>query len=408
LKEDVGIVSASNAREDGRAMLDAARRVKSAFTLVGVAVVLAAVPLFASCEAVKHPIATQRAGAVPDYFDTSELDLTKLLPPAPANDSATTRADLEEMLKVQQTRSATQSERARADVPATIYRLADALGNPAAFNAKSLPLTDAMFRKVLASELAVVGAAKSRFSRPRPFLLEPKLEPLIDKPSDGSYPSGHSSWARAVALVLADMVPERRAQILARADEYAYNRVVVGVHYPSDVAAGKLAGTAIAAALWVSPNFRADLAAATTELRRALNLPASPSDRSSLSDSANPNDRSIPSDRLSPSGSASPIDRASAVPASPSGATAGAPAAARPTTRAVLPAKAVQLASVAPVLSARAGSARAASANPIASLARAAGRVGAASPAQTASLAIVRAPAGAVPVRAVPTAAVTR
>jgi acid phosphatase (class A) len=239
---------------------------------------LSGAPLsLAACAAVQHPIATQRAGAASAYFDTSELDLTRLLPPAPANDSAETRADLEQMLKVQQTRSAAQSERARADVAATIYRLSDALGNPAGFNARSLPLTDAMFRKVLASELAVVGVAKKYYARPRPFLLDTKLEPLIEKPNDGSYPSGHSSWVRAVALVLADMVPERRAQIIARANEYAYNRVVVGVHYPSDVEAGKLAGTAIAAALLASPDFRRDLAAATTELRQALNLPAPPS-----------------------------------------------------------------------------------------------------------------------------------
>ena len=231
----------------------------------------------AGCEAVQHPIATQRAGAAPTYFDTSELDLTRLLPPAPTNTSAETRDDLDQMLKVQQTRSAAESERARADVAVNIYRLGDALGNPAGFNAESLPLTDALFRKVLASELVVVGAAKKYYGRPRPFLLETKLEPLIDKPHDGSYPSGHSSWVRAVALVLGGMVPERRAQIIARADEYAHNRVVVGVHYPSDVEAGKLAGTAIAAALYASPDFRRDLAAATIELRQALSLPAGPS-----------------------------------------------------------------------------------------------------------------------------------
>jgi acid phosphatase (class A) len=313
--------------------------VKNGFRVIVTLVALAGVPLFAACDAIRHPVATQRAGAAPDYFDTSELDLTKLLPPPPANDSAATRADLDEMLKVQQTRTSEQGERARADASATLYRLADALGSPAAFNEKSLPLTDTLFRKVRASEIAVVGAAKNRYGRPRPFVLEPKLEPLIDRPHDGSYPSGHSSWARVTALVLADMVPERRAQILARADEYAYNRVVVGVHYPSDVAAGKLAGTAIAAALFASPSFRADLAAATTELRRALNLPATPSDSARPTDRVTRNVPASPNDRANPSDSARP----SGAPASPSAARPSRSddgAAAPPTARAALPATA--------------------------------------------------------------------
>jgi acid phosphatase (class A) len=233
-------------------------------------------PLFAAILAVVASVGFADSAPPPRYFDTGTLDLTRVLPPPPANDSAETRGDLDEMLVIQKKRSAAESQRAVDDVPANIYRFAEVLGNPAGFNAKNLPLTDAMFRKVLGSELSVVGAAKKYYGRPRPFLLEPQLQPLIEKPGDGSYPSGHSSWVRAVALVLADMIPERRAQIIARANEYARNRVVAGVHYPSDIEAGKLAGTAIAAALYISPDFRTDLAAATTELRQALSLPAVP------------------------------------------------------------------------------------------------------------------------------------
>ncbi len=46
-----------------------------------------------------------------------------------------------------------------------------------------------------------------------------------------------------------------------------------GVHYPSDVAGGHLAGTALAAQLYRSPRFVADEVAATAELRAALGLP---------------------------------------------------------------------------------------------------------------------------------------
>ena len=210
------------------------------------------------------------------YFDTTTLDLTRVLPSPTPNDSAFTRADLDEMLAVQQKRSDAESRLAVADAEATIYRFAEALGNPPGLTAKNLPKTEALFRKLVNVHISLVGAAKRSFGRPRPFLLEPRLTPLLEKPTDGSYPSGHATWARWAALILGDMVPERRAQLIDRANGYAYNRVVAGVHYPSDIEAGTLAGTAIVAVLYTVPDFRNDLAAATAELRQVLQLPAKP------------------------------------------------------------------------------------------------------------------------------------
>ena len=211
--------------------------------------------------------------AASPYFDAKLLDLGRVLPQPPADDSAITRAEVELMLKIQQERTPAQKARAQADAAVTIYRFADAIGNPEGFNAKQLPKVDLMFRKVLYEEGAVVQAGKRSFKRPRPFVLDPRIEPVIDKPGNGSYPSGHTMWARLVGLLLSDMLPEYRNEIMARADEYGFNRVVAGVHYPSDVDAGKLAGTALAAFLFASPEFQADYAEAKRELREVLKLP---------------------------------------------------------------------------------------------------------------------------------------
>jgi len=67
--------------------------------------------------------------------------------------------------------------------------------------------------------------------------------------------------------------------ILARAEEYAHNRNVGGVHYPSDVQAGQVAGTVIAAMLFACPAFQSEERAAGRELRAALGLPAAPASR---------------------------------------------------------------------------------------------------------------------------------
>lgn len=216
------------------------------------------------------------AAAPAPYFDTTTLDLMRVLPSPSPNESAATRADLDEMLAVQRTRNDAQSKRAVEDAEATIYRFADALGNPPGFTPNNLPKTEALFARIIRVHSLLIGPAKRSFARPRPFLLEPKLTPLLEKPTDGAYPSGHSAYARWVALILGDMIPEKRTELITRANEYAYNRVVAGVHYPSDIEAGKLAGTAIVSVLYTVPDFRRDLAAATVELRQALNLPAKP------------------------------------------------------------------------------------------------------------------------------------
>jgi acid phosphatase (class A) len=214
--------------------------------------------------------------AASPYFDAKTLDLGRVLPQPPTNDSEITRDEIALILKIQNERTPAQKERAQADAAVNIYRFADALGNPEGFNPKQLPKTESLFRKVTYEEGAVIQAGKRSFKRPRPFVLDSRIEPVVGRPPNDSYPSGHTMWARAVGLLLADMLPEFRNEILARSDEYAFNRVVAGVHYPSDVEGGKLAGTALAAFLFAAPAFQQDYAEAKAELRAALKLPAKP------------------------------------------------------------------------------------------------------------------------------------
>jgi acid phosphatase (class A) len=253
-------------------MKNASTRARFAFLLLPVFALGIPASALSQQPAPTDPVKAAPAAAPPPYFDAKALDLGRVLPPAPLNDSQITRSEIAQMLKIQQGRTPAQAQRAADDARVSVYRFADALGNPIVFNAKSLPKLDTMFRKVLHEEGAVVQAGKRSFARPRPFVLEPKIEPVVDKPPNDSYPSGHTMWARTVGLLLADMLPEYRPQLIARADEYGFNRVVAGVHYPSDVEAGKLAGTALAAFLFASPAFQADYVEAKKELRAALKL----------------------------------------------------------------------------------------------------------------------------------------
>ena len=249
-------------------------RVRSLIYLLNILVLIGGCGAYA--QQPQQSVAPAALSGTDHYLTSASLNLYRLLPPPPEAGSAQERAELDELLRIQADRTPAMAQRAHEDATVSIFRFADALGSPPRFNPQQLPLTTALFERIARDESLFMNTAKDAFGRPRPFVTEKRLAPVVDRPPSASYPSGHTTWAVACAIVLAEMVPERRAQIFARADEYAHNREVGGVHYPSDVAAGHLAGTALATELFDSPRFLDDEIVAAAELRQALGLPPPP------------------------------------------------------------------------------------------------------------------------------------
>jgi len=200
------------------------------------------------------------------------IDLTLWLAPPPAAGSPIAIDDLRTVLAVQAARTTAEADAAKADANRSVFRFTDVLGpnlTPA-----TLPFTATFFARVAEIDKASVKLAKSYWQRPRPSVASSEVHPLsVEKPDDWSYPSGHATFGYTVAVLLADIFPEKRAALFERADVYAQHRVVMGVHYPSDVEGGRVAGTLIAAKLVGDPAFRAGLGAVRAELRKALALP---------------------------------------------------------------------------------------------------------------------------------------
>lgn len=68
------------------------------------------------------------------------------------------------------------------------------------------------------------------------------------------------------------IVPEKREAILARADDYAHNRLVCGEHYPSDPVASKQVALAMMGVMLGNARFQEELAAARRETRARLGM----------------------------------------------------------------------------------------------------------------------------------------
>ena len=63
--------------------------------------------------------------------------------------------------------------------------------------------------------------------------------PVMDLSNSPSYPSGHTTYGYTGAVLLAVLVPERYAEMIARGAEYGNDRVIMGSHYVMDVLGGR-------------------------------------------------------------------------------------------------------------------------------------------------------------------------
>lgn len=210
------------------------------------------------------PVAAQR------YLTGPGVALGDVLPPAPvagspedAADRATFRAT-----RVQQGSPRWQQAIGDADesVPAMLADFTPAAGRD--LSPTATPALARLLTRMRGDVAAAVNAVKPVYARRRPFLVDAGAvcQPRAKLENSFDYPSGHTSWGTAVALVMAELMPARASEILIRARDYGDSRVICGAHNASAVAAGRQAAAAVVARLHGNPTFRNDLDKARQEL----------------------------------------------------------------------------------------------------------------------------------------------
>ena len=211
---------------------------------------------------VVHPTTGERNPAV-------QVDASVFLPPPPAANGA---LEVAERAIVRGPWTAGRRQQALEDNAIDPFAAFDSVLG-ANFTQANFPATFAVLDRAGRAAGFAGDPVKFIHRRPRPFLSDSAITTCI--PNDErlrasfSYPSGHAALGFAWALVLAELVPSRADALIERGRDFTWSRVVCGVHYPSDVEAGRTVASAAVARLHADADFRQMMDAARAELARA-------------------------------------------------------------------------------------------------------------------------------------------
>jgi undecaprenyl-diphosphatase len=92
---------------------------------------------------------------------------------------------------------------------------------------------------------------KKRTKRRRPCHIQPHCWATLLPPDQFSFPSGHTITAFAVAVSVGLFYPGLMPAMLLCASNVGASRVILGMHFLSDVLAGALLGTCLGYASWM-------------------------------------------------------------------------------------------------------------------------------------------------------------
>lgn len=196
-----------------------------------------------------------------------KVQATLLLPAPPSLGSDEQKAEIDEVLALQAARNETQIKQFCAQETLTLAAFKDLM--PGWFNPDDLPKLKKLFQSVSKAPSAPVNDGKNYFKRRRPYQEDSRIQPL-DRETDFAYPSGHATRGMLYATILAQIAPDKAASLLERGRQIGWNRVIGGLHHPSDIAAGRVLGQAIAQSLLRDADFKAQLAEAKEEYEAAV------------------------------------------------------------------------------------------------------------------------------------------
>ena len=217
-------------------------------------------------------------------------DAKVVLPPVPKKDDM---VDVPDMAAITSSRTLLKTQRGKMaaeddvfDPAAIVARFNDAVG--VRLNMENAPSLMLLIKRMQKDASVMTGPIKlniAKGGRVRPFVRATQIPTCLtpidlanNKDQDlityglgesGSYPSTHALVGMAVGMILSQVAPDKSDAVLARGYEFGESRVVCGFHYPSDVAAGRLAAVSLLERLNNESAFVQDIRRAAKEIEGA-------------------------------------------------------------------------------------------------------------------------------------------
>lgn len=223
--------------------------------------------------------------ARPHYLSDAQVKHLTETVMFPANSSDQVRKELDYLLDLQRTRTREQIERVLflGDIgywpsinqirshPYYEQNLKDLFFEGRAVlgehvTAENFPKVSRLLRGIMHDMRLMEFTIKYSSLRPRPYHLEPGLNPL-KRISSPSFASGHTLWAFIQAFTWSELVPEKRAAFIALAEEIRRSREVMGIHFPSDNEASRRIAYTMIQYYFQNRDFKKDFQEAEKELK---------------------------------------------------------------------------------------------------------------------------------------------
>ena len=198
-----------------------------------------------------NPVLPQAAGWHPWVLASAD-ELRP--PPPPAHDSVEMAAEMDEVRRFRRT--------AKTDADALFWEYVAGGARSYQFwnellgrklleyrlehNAPRAARAYAMLQVAFYDVAVACWEAKYAYWAIRPVQLDPSVQPLFATPQHPSYPSGHSCFSAAAASVLGHLFPRDAAVFDTLASEASESRLWAGIHFRSDLTAGRALGRAVA------------------------------------------------------------------------------------------------------------------------------------------------------------------
>lgn len=218
---------------------------------------------FITCLLLLVAASTQAADKDLRYLQPNSLHPTRLLPAPPSVGSEEYKSEIDQILAIQAARTPAQIKRFQAENKLGLAAFAGVM--PDSCTADNLPKLDKLLKAAINESKYFGGVAKDFFQRKRPYREDSRIQPLGPPDEECAYPSGHATRGILCATILAQVDPGRANRLMERGRQIGWDRVIGGVHHPSDIAAGRVLGQAVARALLRNPDFQADLKEAKEE-----------------------------------------------------------------------------------------------------------------------------------------------